>query len=247
HTAFDIDDVGPDYKSGYGSIRAPRIIDHLRSGNYIEADVAQGDNYSFIVIVSAGDPEFKVTCAWDDFRGVANVNPNLVNDLDIVVTDPTGNRHFPRTLNPTSPDTPAVQTQENHLDNIEQVRVANPIPGGWIVEIRGTNVPEGPQKFSVAASPLLVNCSNAGVVSLDTDLLNCSTTSVGLRVVDCGLNLSDDVIDTVTVLVSSTSDPAGELVTLTESAPEASAFLGAVALSTDGAPGTVRITGNDTL
>jgi hypothetical protein len=247
HTAFDIDDVGPDYKTGFGSIRAPRIIDQLRSGNFIEAQVAQGENYSFIVLVSPKDTQMKVTLAWDDFRGTANVNPNLVNDLDIVVLDPAGNRHFPWTLNPTSPDTPAVQTQENHLDNIEQVVVNDPLPGGWVVQIRGTNVPQGPQKFTAVASPALVNCSNAGVVGMDTDLLNCSASSIGLRVVDCGLNLDDQAVDTVNVLVSSTSDPAGEVVTLVETAPAASAFLGSVPLSTDGAPGTVRIAGGDTL
>ena len=55
--------------------------------------------------------------------------PQLVNDLDLVVRSPSNVRAYPWTLGGTAnPGAPAVQTQENHLDNIEQVFVANPEP-----------------------------------------------------------------------------------------------------------------------
>ncbi len=247
HTAIDLDDAGPDYKTGYGSIRSPRIIDQLRSGNYLENQVGQGDNYTFVVVVTPTDTEFKVTVAWDDYRGNAAVSQQLVNDLDLVVTDPSGNRHYPWTLNPTNPDAPAVRTQEDHLNNIEQVFVSNPQPGGWLCTVRGTNVPQGPQKFSVAASPILVNCSDAGAAQLDRAKYSCAATLATLRVVDCGLNTSDSVIDTVTVLVTSTTDTAGEVVTLTESSPEAAAFLGSVPMSTGNVAGSLQIGTGDTI
>ncbi|MGE3109851.1 MAG: S8 family serine peptidase [Phycisphaerales bacterium] len=247
HTAIDLDDPGPDYKTGYGSIRAPRIMDQLRSGNWIENQVGQGDVYSFVVVVSPTDTEFKVTIAWDDYRGNAAVQDQLVNDLDLVVMDPSGTRRFPWTLNPQDPDAPAVRTGEDHRNNIEQVFVANPMPGGWLCQVRGTNVPQGPQRFSLAASPLLVNCSDAGSAQLDRSRYSCGATSATLRAVDCGLNTSDSVIDTVNVLVTSTSDPSGEVVTLTETSAESAAFLGSVGLSTSNTPGSLQIGANDTI
>jgi hypothetical protein len=244
-TAVDLDDPGPDYRTGFGSIRAPAIIDLLRAENFVENQVGQDGVYRFVVIVAPGDPQMKVTVAWDDFRGVANVNPNLVNDLDLVVMSPSGNRHHVWTLNPQMPDSPAVATEENHRDNIEQVRVDNPEAGGWIVEIRGTNVPQGPQKFSAAATPRLVNCSDRGLAALSESRVSCAGTNLGMQIVDCGLNSSNTVVDTVTVLVRSTSEPAGEMVTLSETAAEAATFLGSVPLSTTDAPGTVRIAPGD--
>ncbi len=251
HTAVDIvppqAPVGPDYKTGFGSIRAPAIIDQLRSNNYVENQVAQGGSYTFVVVVAPTDTQFKATIVWDDYHGVANVNPNLVNDLDLVVHDPSGQRHYPWTLNPLNPGAAAVQTQEDHLNNIEQVFVANPQPGGWLVEVRGTSVPQGPQRFSAVASPVLINCADAGSAALDRDRYSCAATSASLRVVDCGLNTSNSVIDTVNVLVTSTTDTAGQVVTLTETAPESAAFLGSVPLSQVDGPGIVQVSPGDTL
>ncbi|MGE3108976.1 MAG: S8 family serine peptidase [Vicinamibacterales bacterium] len=247
HTAVDLDDPGPDFKTGFGSIRAPAIIDLLRAGNYIENQVGQGQTYTFVVIVAPTDTQFKATIVWDDFRGNAAVQTQLVNDLDLVVTSPSGTRYFPWTLNPLNPDAPAVQTQEDHLNNIEQVFVQNPMPGGWTVQVRGTSVPQGPQRFSVAASPLLVNCADAGIAQLDSDSYGCEVRSAGIRLVDCGLNTSNSVIDTATVIVQSTSDPAGQLVTLTETAPESAEFIGSAPLSPTDTPGTVYFQSGDTI
>jgi hypothetical protein len=150
HTAVDLGNTGPDYQFGYGSIRVIPAINVIRNGSFTEDSVGQSQSYSRQVEVGPGTPEFKVTLAWDDRPGTPNVNPNLVNDLDLIVTDPSGGRHYPWTLNPSSPSTPAVRTQADHVNNIEQVLVSNPQVGTWTVEVFGYNVPFGPQTFSLA-------------------------------------------------------------------------------------------------
>ncbi|MBC7772909.1 MAG: S8 family serine peptidase, partial [Pyrinomonadaceae bacterium] len=252
HTAVDIvgsgATVGPDYQTGYGSIRGQAAVDLIRSDNFAQSSVTQGSAYSFVVIVQPGDPQLKVTLSWDDFPATANTTAALINDLDMVVTSPSGVRAFPWTLGGlANPSAPGVQTQENHIDVIEQVLVNNPEPGGWIVQVRGTNVPQGPQTFSVAASPLLVNCADAGLVALDRSEYNCGATSSTLRVVDCGLNTDDAAIETVVVQVSSTSNPSGISLSLTETAANAAAFLGSVPLTTTNAPGALQIAAGDTI
>ncbi|MBP7747203.1 MAG: S8 family serine peptidase, partial [Phycisphaerae bacterium] len=149
HTAVDLGTAGPDYQFGYGSVRVKDAIDFMRTGAFVESTLSQGGSYSRTVTVSAGDPELRVTLAWDDYPGTPNVNPALVNDLDLRVYGPGGTRYYPWTLSPTTPSAAAVRTQENHRDNLEQVLVSSPAAGTWTIEVYGYAVPQGPQSFSL--------------------------------------------------------------------------------------------------
>jgi hypothetical protein len=78
-----------------------------------------------------------------------------VNDLDVVAFGPDG-AHFPWVLDPANPAAPAATSGPDRLNNLEQVRVANPAPGLWTVEVHGFDVPQGPQDFSIVVEPQLV-------------------------------------------------------------------------------------------
>ena len=246
HTAQDVQNVGPDYKTGYGSVRIKDCIDFMRAGNFLEAECDQGQTFSVLVSVNPGDPELKVTIAWDDIPGTPNVNPTLVNDLDLKVFSPSEVQHYPWTLNPLNGDAPAVRTVADHANNIEQVVVDDPTPGVWRVEVAGYNVPQGPQPFSLCASPQLIACSSAGFIALDAQLYSCAT-QAGLQVVDCDLNTDNEVVETVEVTIASDSEPAGETVLLTETGPETSDFRGAILLSTINSFGVLRVSHGDTV
>ena len=150
------------------------------------------------MVVNPGDAELRVTLAWDDVPGTADVMPVLVNDLDLRVFDASNTQYFPFTLNPANPSANAVQNVEDHVNNIEQVLIDSPAPGAYRIEVYGYNVPEGPQSFSIAATPLLVACSPAGVASFDRAKYGCDSVAT-IQVVDCDLNTDDGVIETVTV------------------------------------------------
>ncbi len=157
HTAKDLGNDGPDHQFGYGAVQAQDAVDHLQTGSMSESAVTDGASVIIPITVTPEDQRFRVTLAWDDAPGVPNVEVALVNQLDLVVTDPEGARHFPFHLDPSDPGAPATQDQENTLDNIEQVVVVDPIPGAWTIEVRGTSVPEGPQPFSLVATPDLTS------------------------------------------------------------------------------------------
>ncbi|MBX3353741.1 MAG: S8 family serine peptidase [Phycisphaeraceae bacterium] len=246
HNAQDVAQPGPDNQTGYGSIRVKDTIDFMREGNIASESVSQGGSYSVLVFVEPGSPEFKATLAWDDAPGAAVALPMLVNDLDLVVIDPNGNRQYPWTLDFANPGANAVRNQPNTKDNIEQVFVANPTPGVWQVNIVGTNVPVGPQTFSLAASPLLINCSTAGLASLNSAVYQCGA-ELSLRVSDCDLNMDDGVNETVIVHVTSTSDPIGEMVVLTETGPLTADFRAMLPTSSVKSPGVLRTLDGDTI
>lgn len=246
HTAVDRGNAGPDYQFGYGSVRIEPAILQMRSGNWLENQISQGETHSLLVVVNPGAPQMKVTLAWDDVPATPNANPVLVNDLDLVVFDPSNNQRFPWTLNPLNPSAPAIQTQADHINNIEQVVVDSPPPGVYRVEVRGFNVPSGPQPYSLTASPLLVNCSTQGVIALDRNKYACTSTAT-VRVVDCDLNTDDNIIDTVNVNIASDSEPAGETLLLTESDPATATFLGTINIDTVDSGGVLHVMHGDTV
>lgn len=245
HTAEDIENVGPDYKTGYGSVRARDAVDFLRTDNTIEESVGQGETHAVLVVVNPGE-EFKATLAWSDIPGTPNVDPTLVNDLDLEVIDPNGVRRHPWTLDPANPGAAATQSQEDHINILEQVHVPDAAPGVWTVNIVGFNVPQGPQEFSLSASPLLVNCSSNGIVTLDRSAYNCASTAV-VRVVDCDLNMDDKAVEQVMVTIASDSDPAGQTLILTESGGPTATFEAMIALDTVGGAGALQIADGDTV
>lgn len=90
-------------------------------------------------------------------------------------------------------------------------------------------------------------CADAGTVAfLGSGNFGCDA-SASLRVVDCGLNLDDGVVETVSILVASASEPGGELVMLTETSPGSARFEGAVSLSTVDAPGVLQVSPGEAL
>ena len=155
HNARDLDrattwyNPGPDYASGYGVVQLAQTQQSLERGDAVEGSVAHQGEVPFVLNDVNGTQQFKVTLAWDDPPAVENANPALINDLDLVVTDPSGTRHFPWTLDPLNPTASAVRTKEDHVNNLEQVVVDAPAAGSWVVMVRGTTVVQGPQTFSL--------------------------------------------------------------------------------------------------
>jgi hypothetical protein len=160
HTASDLDNAtivyltpGPDFASGYGVLKMNTCIDQLRTGNWVEDSLDHGESDFYSLYVPGDATEVKITLAWDDEPGAQNANPALVNDLDLVVTDPGVTRHYPWTLDPANPGDPAVRTQEDHLNPLEQVFADDAlVEGQWTIEVRGTAVPAGPQPYSLVFS-----------------------------------------------------------------------------------------------
>jgi hypothetical protein len=245
HNANDLGNIGPDYQYGYGSVRIQKTLDFMWTGNFLEDQVDQGDAFSVLVRVNSGDPELKVTLAWDDVPGTPNIEPALVNDLDLLVIAPNSQHYYPWTLDPYNPGSPALQTQANHIDNIEQVFVANPTAGVWRIEVYGYSVPQGPQPFSLSASPTLIACSSQGIIALDSHKYKCNATA-GIQVIDCDLNKDYSTIETVVVTIVSGTEPGGESVELTETGIDTADFRGSIRLDTSSDnPGVLEILNGD--
>jgi uncharacterized repeat protein (TIGR01451 family) len=143
---------GPDYASGYGRVDARAAADAIRARQVNEDQVSNGQSDVYTLTVPAGTPSLKVTLAWDDVPGTPNAVPALVNNLDLVLVAPDGStNHRPWVLNPTNPTANATRGVDS-INNVEQVLVNNPAAGTWEVRVSGTQVPQGPQLYSLVSS-----------------------------------------------------------------------------------------------
>jgi len=89
-------------------------------------------------------------------------------------------------------------------------------------------------------------CSDAGTLEFDRATVACEAT-LGIRLVDCALDTDELVTETAMLLVTSTSEPAGETVMLTESSPTSARFLGTLVLSATDGPGVLQVAEGDTI
>jgi uncharacterized protein YfaP (DUF2135 family) len=87
-----------------------------------------------------------ITLAWTDYPGNAGHYPNLVNDLDLVVTSPSGQVYYGNGQLGQAGGTP------DRLNNVERVIIPQPEAGRYRIRVRAFNVPAGPQDFALVYS-----------------------------------------------------------------------------------------------
>jgi subtilisin family serine protease len=88
----------------------------------------------------------KITLAWTDYPGSAGHYPNLVNDLDLVVTSPSNKVYYGSGGSRQNGDRP------DRVNNVERVIIPAPEAGRYQIRIRAFNVPHGPQDFALVYS-----------------------------------------------------------------------------------------------
>ena len=127
----------PNNHEGWGRVDVSRAVD----SSFIDRlDIETLETKSMRLNIPIGTPEFRVVLSWTDSPNIAVsscATQCLVNDLDLTLKDPAGN----------------IWGEENgDLNNLLGMTVSNPDAGDWEVIVTGTNVPEGPQNFSIATS-----------------------------------------------------------------------------------------------
>ncbi|MBI3872554.1 MAG: S8 family serine peptidase [candidate division Zixibacteria bacterium] len=152
-SADDLGAAGPSYDFGYGRIDVTKAVDLLDAGRFLEDSITHGQNLSWSFVNDGSLSPISFTLVWDDPGAAENASVTLINDLDLKLTPPSGSTTYhPWILDPANPAAPPTTGVDNR-NNLEQVRRTSGLETGtWIVEIDGTNIPQGPQRFSLAYS-----------------------------------------------------------------------------------------------
>jgi len=153
---------GPDYMFGWGlmnTLSAADLISEDASDPslIVEDDLADGDTDTYY-LASDGTSPLRLTVAWTDIPGnpaPQSLNPPdlmLVNDLDLRVEHlDTSTTYYPYVMNPAVPGD-AATTGDNVRDNVEQIHLASPATGVYMVTVSHKGTLPGPQWYSLVAS-----------------------------------------------------------------------------------------------
>ena len=139
HSADDAGNPGPDYQYGWGLLNDRRAAEVLlnRDQSHLlnERTLLPNETYT-LPVTASGRGRLLITICWTDPEALAttpnsvnlnNRNPKLINDLDLRLSDGT-TENLPWILNPNQPEQNATRG-DNFRDNIEQIVIANAIPG----------------------------------------------------------------------------------------------------------------------
>ena len=178
NTAQDVGNPGPDYKYGFGILDAEAAVVALENNWHALKALEQGGAEQEIKItVPDGVKELRVALCWSDpvvNKEYAYGECPIVNDLDLTL-HAQGKMYYPYTLNPAEPHLPAVATQRNKVDNIEQVRILAPTAGECTIKVGGTVRQGAKQPYAVVwyfdyQKPEIVSPQIADINSPDEEL-----------------------------------------------------------------------------
>jgi parallel beta-helix repeat protein len=171
HTARDVGPPGPDYFHGWGLINAASAVRvALHHDKYLhEATVTASSADVHHFDVTGNVYSFKVTLVWDDPPAGNSETPTLQNDLDLMVTDPSGGKtYFPFDTRLSSKNRLQEALQgaklcasllcRDRVNNVEQVLITDPtgaaLPTGtWTATVSAHRLVEDEQRFSLVVTP----------------------------------------------------------------------------------------------
>lgn len=233
HTADDLDNPGPDYRTGWGLMNVKAAADHIGRHadspgtlHMVEGRLATGQTSDGYELTWDGEQPIRATLCWTDPPATAvseldDPSARLINDLDLRIIGPGGSTtYLPFVLDPSNPAATAT-TGDNIRDNVEQIRIASPGPGSYTIIVSHKGVlTNGEQYYSLLLSGF--NAGPAGTVQLDRSVYNCSV-SVAVTVVD-----GDLVGQGSQAVTLATSGGDQESLVLTEDPPGSGAFHGTI-------------------
>ncbi|HEY0734962.1 MAG TPA: S8 family serine peptidase [Herpetosiphonaceae bacterium] len=95
--------------------------------------------------VSTAGP-LKLSLVWSDYASTETATKNLVNDLDVTLTSPTGTVYRGNVFSGGWSTTGGTADRTN---NVENIYVQSAATGTWTITVSAFNVPNGPQPFAL--------------------------------------------------------------------------------------------------
>ena len=125
----------PDFSQGFGHVDLCNSLDP-GEGNFLvfvtNIIAATDAEFTTNLLVSAANAgTYRLTLAWQDYPAAPAAAKTLVNDLDLIVTSPSGTRFYPNKLG-----------AADHTNNIEFVEFEAAETGNYAVRVYGTTIAE---------------------------------------------------------------------------------------------------------
>jgi hypothetical protein len=241
---------------GWGVPNVKNLYDLRDKISFIDESVIlqNTETAEFNTLVDAGEEQLKVTMTYADPAGNPASEIHRINDLTLKVTSPSGTVYWGNNgLLDGNWSVPG--GDPNTVDTVENVFVQNPESGTWLVEVIASEVvddghvetPEVDADFALVVSGGTISkCSSDGSVAMNGNRFACED-DVRVRVVDCDLNTDDEVAETISITVTSDTEPGGETITLVETDPASATFQEYLPISQTDGPGVLQVANADTI
>jgi hypothetical protein len=139
-----------DISQGWGHLNLATVLappDPLQVRWYDKVrGLRTGESMRWSCTVVDASVRLAITLAWTDHPGSAGHYPNLVNDLDLVVTSPSGKLYYGNCR------VDQADCQPDRANNVERVLIPSPELGRYQIRVRAFNAPRGPQDFVLVYS-----------------------------------------------------------------------------------------------
>lgn len=149
--AMDLGNAGPDFDNGFGWMNLVRSVEAVDNSQYFTGNSVNAATTIHTVTVPANTAQLKVLLYWNDVPASVLSNKTLVNDLDLEVVSPSASTSLPYVLDTAMGALAAPAfTAADHVNNVEQVVVNNPVAGVYTFRITGHTVTTAQQPYFVA-------------------------------------------------------------------------------------------------
>ena len=145
--------------------------------------IGTGESAEYVIQVKNSAIPLHITLAWTDYPGSTLTNGALVNDLDLQLIAPDGTIYYPNNANPGD-----IADNDDHVNNLVGIDVANPSEGTYTIVVKGYNVPQGPQPYALVAGGglQLLSSTSEPVATFSTNVTGAGSYAIG----NSGLNLN---------------------------------------------------------
>jgi hypothetical protein len=253
NSATDMDDglttdAVPNNDEGWGRVDLPAIIGSPRDYDFTDQTtrLTNGGAFEKRILVGSSTEPLRITLVYTDVPGLPAAAIALVNDLDLEVISPTGQIYRGNRFadGESIADAPLPDT----INNVEAVQLFSPVPGEYLIRVRGTRVVEDArvdspfvdQDFALVASGTF-GAPGVGIVTFDRGVYR-APDEIRLTLVDCDLAGHA----TANLQLRSGTEPLGETITLPANG-SSGVFTGRVATATGAAAadGILQVTHGD--
>jgi uncharacterized membrane protein/subtilisin family serine protease len=146
----------PGMVQGWGTVDMAKTL--FEPGTYriyredqaVEMDSATGADLETLWFKVEPDQPLKISLVWTDPGGTSSASKTLINDLDLEVISPTGDRYGGNNFE--NGHSISDEGFQDRVNNVEGILIDAPASGFWTINIKAFNIPQGPQDYALVVS-----------------------------------------------------------------------------------------------
>lgn len=150
----DIDDEGPAFTNGYGSLNAYRSLKIAANRTFLTAAISEGVTHQQRISVPVNTSWLKITLVWTDTPASPLSAIAIMNDLDIELYNITNGSVTKPWILSTAANADSLQLQairgNDSLNTVEVISLLHPPAGDYIINIKAKKLYTASQSYAIA-------------------------------------------------------------------------------------------------